>query len=189
MADANDVVKDGSSSKDTTSKSSSSKPVKYPELFYSPDYKQIFNSEIEEISLELLQSAETILTNFNFKTIDSVSESRPVASYDSFGVITGLESKEPQEYKNIPDIGQSENMYNISDLVIIPIRNSIEKNPNNTHATILSNFGSHSSGPDIEQYRPGYLDDGTPYYDLEISPSNIGGILGYNIYMIEEVEK
>lgn len=188
MADANDVVGNNNSSDSSTSKSNSSKAVKYPELFYSPDYKQIFNSEIEEISLELLQSAETILTNFNFKTIDSVDESRPVASYDSFGIVTGLESKEPQDYKNIPDIGQAENLYNISDLVVIPIRNAIEKNPNNTHATVLSNFGYHSSGPDIIQYKPGYLADGTPYYDLEVSPSNISGILGYNIYMIEEVE-
>lgn len=188
MARVDEVVEDNSTPK-TSSKSNSTKPIKYPNLFYSPDYQQLFNKEIKEITMELLQTAEVALSSFDYKTINTVADFNPSIQYDNFGNVLSTEQKDEQNFvSSQTDPDKANDAFNLSELVIIPVKNDIQQKPGTSYSSILSSFGYHSSGPDIVKYRPGYSGSGSPYYDLEVSVTEPDGLVRYNIYIIEEVD-
>lgn len=189
MASASDTVNSNASSTKTTTKSSSTKPTRYANLFYSPDYQQLFQKEIEDISLEILETAEMALSSFDYRTIEYIQPANSPVFYDDFGKMTSITS-----IIDTPSINSqtvpffADKAYNINDVVISKIRDSVEIRPDIEYSSILLNYGYHSLSPDIIPYRAGYRADGSAYYDLEISIPNVGGVVGYNIYMIEEVD-
>jgi hypothetical protein len=186
---AAEVVGNNNSSGNQVSGSNSSKPTKYPSLFYSPDYQQLFNKEIKEITMELLQTAESALSSFDYKTIQTLQDSGPLVQYDDFGKIISIT---PREEKGLvlpqtnPDIAN--NIFELSELVVSPIKDALQIRPNIAYSSILSNYGYYRSGPDIVKYKPGYSASGSPYYDLEVSVTDPDSVVLYNIYIIEEVE-
>lgn len=188
MANASETV-DSQASATALSKSNNLKATKFPNLFYSPDYKELFNKEIEEITLELLETAELVLTNFDYKTIEGIGDYRPSVSYDEFDSITSVELSESDNI-TVPQttLEQSDITYNIAATTISPIKYSIQSLPGISYSSILSNYGYHSSGPNNIKNYAGYRSNGQAYYDLEIPVLDVDGVIGYNIYMIEEVE-
>ena len=189
MVTAIDVTGRAAKATNQTTASNSAKSVQYPQLFYSPDYQQLFNREIQEITMELLQTAEVALSSFDYKTINSIQDSTETVQYDNFGKVLSVSSKEdtilvtPQTDPKI-----AHDIYDVADLVVIPVKNSLQIKPGTNYSTILANYGRYTSGPNITKYKPGYRADGSPYYDLEVPVTDPDGVIGYNIYMIEEVE-
>lgn len=189
MVNAIDVTGGAAKATNQTTASNSAKSVQYPQLFYSPDYQQLFNKEIQEITMELLQTAEVALSSFDYKTINNIQDSSVTVQYDNFGKVLSISNKEdtvlvtPQTDPKIAN-----DIYDMAELVVVPIKNSLQIKPGIEYSTILSNYGYYASGPNVAKYKPGYRADGSPYYDLEIPVTDPDGVIGYNIYMIEEVE-
>lgn len=186
---ATDVTNTTATATGASNTSAAAKPTKYPQLFYSPDYQQLFNKEIQEITMELLQTAEVALSSFDYKTIQSIQDATQTVQYDNFGKVLSISNKdEIQLVTPQTDPSIANDIYDVAELVIIPVKNSLQIKPETAYSTILSNYGYHGSGPNIIKYKPGYRADGIPYYDLEIPVTDPDGVIGYNIYMIEEVE-
>lgn len=191
MANANDVTGNNASADANTSESKNTKPIKYPQLFYSPDYQQLFNKEIEEMTLELLQTAELILSTYDYKTIGYLNDNSPILSYDNFGkLVSRTEKDSVQILSHQVNPAVADKTYSILETTISPIKESICVRPNSNYSSLIQNFGHHgtTTGPNIIKYRPGYRPNGDAYYDLELNVTDVDGVIGYNIYMIEEVE-
>lgn len=185
--EAKDVVDNGNNTKKQTGKSKSKKPTKFPNLFYSPDYQQLFNKEIEEMTMELLQIAEVALSSYDYRTIDFVTDFNPRIEYDNFGQIVSTFARDSfLPYLPQTTVEQANILHDMASLVISPVKDALQLSPETKYSDILKNYGYYGSGADIIQYKPGYRADGTPYYDLEIAVIDPDGVIGYNIYKIEE---
>lgn len=188
MTRAIDAFSGNASATNNISGSEAITPTKYPQLFYSPDYKQLFNKEIKEITMELLQVAEVALSSFDYRTINSIADFSNKISYDNFGNVLSRSNMYAGPIINQTiDSFLSNSIQQINTLIVSPIKDLLQIKPNKTYSSILENYGYHRSGPDIIKYLPGYK--GTqPYYDLELNVGDIDGVIGYNIHMVQEVE-
>lgn len=169
-------------------KKNNTKPVKYPKLWYSPDYKKIYDAEIEQINLMLLETADMMLSNFDYKTIDSLAENHnPMISYqdDATRQIDYAEPV-PNVATHQTDVFTANKIYEIVSRVIIPIRQGLDESRNTDYQEILYNFGYHNKKDGFIRYRPYYGSNGTAYYDLSISIPDISVVSKYKIYLIEE---
>lgn len=155
-------------------------------LFYSPNYKTLYDELFNNISLEILNTAEMVLTNFDYQTIDLVDEVSPALYQD----IDGQFSVDFKDYTTVivPSTGSSiANMiYAVNDTTISDIDNKLNNPLSDVYADVLVYFGKHNAAGKFVKYLPKYDADGKPHYDLQIPTTDISGVIGYNIYMIEE---
>lgn len=155
-------------------------------LFYSPDYKVIYDEVLKEASLTLLNTAEMVLANYNYETIDSVNESETFIFQNEDGAFSiAFDEYVPSVIGSI-DPSTSNFMYAINETTISDLDNKLNNPASDVYSDILQYFGKYNSSNTFVKYLPKYDEDGKPSYDLEIPLVDISGVLGYNIYMIEE---
>jgi hypothetical protein len=165
------------------------KALGVPTLFYSPFYKKLFNVETDKIAAELLFTAENVLTNFDYRSIDSVADNNPTVSYSAEGEIV-YSKPNPTSYiatqlKNPVLINDS---YLIYETSIFPIIQSLNTDYGTTYKSLLSKFGHIEEGQqNITPNIPRYDNNGNASYDLEIDILDVAGVISYKTYTIEEV--
>lgn len=164
------------------------KPVKYPKLWYSPDYKKIYDAEIEQLNLLLLETADMMLSNFDYRTIDSLAENaNPTISSqnDEFRVINYSEpTQNVAPHQTSPF--DANKIYSIVSRSITPLRQALDESRNTDYQSILHSFGYSNKSNGFLRYRPYYSQNGTAYYDLSINIPDCNIVTGYKIYLIEE---
>lgn len=165
------------------------KSLGVPELFYSPLYKELFKIEVDKIAAELLYTAENVLTNYDYNSIDSVPDSNPLVSYSAEGEIVYIK---PSSSAYIATQSKNPMMINNSYLIyeasIFPVVESLSTEYGTTYNSILSNFGHIEEGQqDITPSIPRYDTNGNASYDLKIEFLDLAGVVSYKTYTIEEV--
>lgn len=156
-------------------------------LFYSPDYKVLYDEILKETSLELLNTAEMVLANFDFQSIDDIDEVSVAVYQDAEGkfFVEKSEYQSPISTNINPSI--AENTYMINDKVVSQIDDKLNNPKSQVYKDILSLYG-RDNGSSFIKYLPKYDEDGKPFYDLKIQLDDIdiSGVIGYNIFIIEE---
>lgn len=164
------------------------KPVKYPKLWYSPDYKKIYDAEIKQINLLLLETADMMLSNFDYTTIDYVPENMNPTISSENDENRAINYAEPPAdiapHQTNPFIANK--TYEVVDNSLTPLRQNLDETRNSNYRNILSAFGYSSKSGGFNQYRPYYSSNGTAYYDLSINIPDTDIVTGYKIYLIEE---
>jgi hypothetical protein len=155
-------------------------------LFYSPDYKVLYDEVLKDASLTLLNTAEMVLANYDYQTIDTVSENELYVYQDDDGqyfaeVLEYTDSVVPSVNATTANI-----IYAIQETTVSDIDDKLNNLLSNVYSDILQYFGKYNSSNEFVKFRPGYTKDGRAYYDMELPIVDISGVLGYNIYMIEE---
>lgn len=160
-------------------------PAKYVKLWYSQDYKTVYDNEINKQVLELLNVPDMVLSQYDWETIDSMSDTNGTVVRENDEVIyteyqepeVKIQSTIPPEVANL--------VYKIQEN-LSPIHDSLNNYISNA-ITRLLNFGFHKAkGADLTAIFPAYRAGGEPRYDFEVDFVDIDGVLGYNIYLVEE---
>ena len=185
MGDAYRFVKEFKKSIISVLPKSSSKASPGKKLFYSPDYQTIYKKEIDEINLQLLNTAEMVLSNYDYRTIDSVNDSIVSISQNADGEFEiDFNPPEPTIFGAVsPSI--SNTIFGISEKVV----SIIEGKLNNTlsYLSVLINYGKPDATTKLPSGLPTYDKSGKPTYDLYLTGINdSNGVIGYNIYMVKE---
>ena len=169
----------------TSGASGKTTPAKYVKVWYSADYKTLYQGEISRQALELLKLPDMILANYDWETIDSLQDSSGSTFYENNEII--YEQYFEPEVKIQSSISpQAANLvYKIQDN-LVPVHVSLN-NYRSEDSTILSNFGFHkSSRSEITPLFPSYTSNGQPRYDLELEFIDAEEVIGYTVYLVEE---
>jgi hypothetical protein len=160
-----------------------------PELFYSPFYKKLYEKETQQIALELMFSAENILTNFDYTSIDSVPDTNPSIAYDTDGQIIYIKPNPSLYIANASKTPMLMNdSYLIYDAGISPALEKLDTKYGYTYNSVLSNFGYFKeSSQEITPNLPKYDANGNPAYDLQIEFLDLSTVSSYEV-SIEIVE-
>lgn len=167
---------------------SAAKPLPSIKLFYSPDYKTLYETEIREMNLALLNLTDVMLTNYDYKSIDFIPSDSPNIKYDDSGAVVDysyLEESSTTRHQSSPSV--AEKIYGISDGSIDVIRAVLDIKPDSDYKDFLECFGNYKEGGQvITKNLPGYKKDGSPYYDFELTISDYDLVTEFEIYLVEE---
>jgi hypothetical protein len=152
-------------------------------LFYSPDYKVLYDKIFSDISLDLLNTAEMVLSNFDYQTIDLVDETSSFVYQNSEGDYEVDFTEYPPNIVGSVSASTANLIYDISDKVLSYIENELNSDE---YLNSLKYFGKNDSTGSFIKYTPSYDENGIPKYNLEISVDNSNSVIGYNIFMIQE---
>jgi hypothetical protein len=155
-------------------------------IFYSPNYKTLYDEFFKEVSLEILNTAEMVLSNFDYQTIDLVDSVSPATYQNTDGSFSINFRDVPPTVIASTDSSTANMIYAINDTTVRDIDDKLNNPLSDVYSDVLNYFGKHSSSGTFVKYLPKYDEDGKPYYDLQIPTVDISGVLGYNIYMVEE---
>jgi hypothetical protein len=169
----------------TTGTQGKTTPAKYVKVWYSADYKRLYDGEIQKQVLELLNIPDMVLANYDWETIDSLQDSSGSTFYEDNEIIYE-QYFEPETKIQSSISPQAANLvYKIQDN-LVPIHVSLN-NYRSEDSTVLSNFGFHKSArAEITPLFPSYTSNGQPRYDLELEFVDAEEVLGYTVYLVEE---
>ena len=155
-------------------------------LFYSPDYKVLYDKLFSDISLDLLNTAEMVLSNFNYQTIDLVDEDSSVVYQNQNGEYEVEFTKYPENIIGSVDSPTANFIYAINETALSDIENKLNVKSSEKFEQKMQYFGRGTDTGSFTKYLPFYDENGVPRYDLEMPVVDISGVIGYNIFMIQE---
>lgn len=169
----------------TAGASGKTTPAKYVKVWYSADYKTLYEGEIKRQVLELLNIPDMVLANYDWQTIDSLQDSSGSVFYEN-GEVIYEQYFEPETKVQSSISPQAANLvYKIQEN-LVPIHVSLN-NYRSEDSTILRNFGFHKSArSEITPLFPSYASNGQPRYDLELEFVDAEEVVGYTVYLVEE---
>lgn len=169
----------------TTKAQGKTTPAKYVKLWYSADYKTLYQNEISRQTLQLLNIPDMVLANYNWETIDSLQDYSGTSIIEN-GEVIYEEYYEPEVIVESSISPHKANILYKIQQNISPLHASLN-NYRSSDIEILSNFGFHKAKrSDITPLFPSYTNNGQPRYDLQLEFDDAEEVLGYNIYLIEE---
>lgn len=164
------------------------KASKDKQLFYSPNYKVMYTALQEQIALEILNTAEMVLSNFDYQSIDLVDQSYSEIIENEDGTFEYLVAEDIDTVFATASPQTANMIFSINNATITSIDNALNNPLSDTYSDILKWYGRYNSKGEFTANLPAYDNDGKPRYDLNLSEDSvdISGVLGYNVYMIEE---
>jgi hypothetical protein len=155
-------------------------------LFYSPDYKVLYDKLFSDISLDLLNTAEMVLSNFNYQTIDLVDEDSSIVYQNDDGEYEIDFTEYPSNIIGSVDSSTANFIYAINETTLSDIEDKLNVKGLEKFEQKMQYFGRGTDTGSFTKYLPFYDENGVPRYDLEMPVVDISGVIGYNIFMIQE---
>jgi hypothetical protein len=155
-------------------------------LFYSPDYKVLYDKLFSDISLDLLNTAEMVLSNFNYQTIDLVDEDSSLIYQNNNGEYEIDFTEYPSNIIGSVDSPTANFIYAINETTLSDIEDKLNVKSSEKFEQKMQYFGRGTDTGSFTKYLPFYDENGVPRYDLEMPVVDISGVIGYNIFMIQE---
>jgi hypothetical protein len=155
-------------------------------LFYSPDYKVLYDKLFADISLDLLNTAEMVLSNFDYQTIDLVDEDSSIVYQNENGEYEVDFTEYPPNIVGSVDSSTADIIYEINDKTLSVVENELNIKSGEVFESKMKYFGKGTDTGSFTKYLPSYDENGVPRYDLELPAPDISVVIGYNIFMIQE---
>ena len=129
-----------------------------------------------------------MLSNFDYKTIDYVPENMNPTISSENDELRVINYAEPPANIAVHQTNPftANKTYEVVDVSITPLRQSLDESRNSDYQSILYNFGYHNKSNGFLRYRPYYSSNGTAYYDLSINIPDTDIVTRYKVYWIEE---
>lgn len=157
-------------------------------LFYSQDYKQLYADELKRIELALLNMADLVIARFDWETIDFIPDTSGYVIRSEFGDPTYIAPAQGVTIYSNTNPSISNTIYKIQNNSIAPMMKILT--PLRVgYESYLENFGFFSGRGDnrtLKSYFPGYTQNGSPYYDIELEFDDMPEVNSYRIFLVEE---